>query len=63
MPLLKSRREEPAAGAEEFDLLSLSHLRLHPTLTPLYQRREGLHERKGNLVQGQQQLQAVVLVG
>ena len=59
MPLLKSK--PPATEAEEtFDLLNLARLNLHPSIAPLFTRREALHQRKANVLEGKERLQAVL---
>jgi hypothetical protein len=51
--------ETPVAVEEEVDILSLSRLNMHPLVAPLYARREGLHQRKAQLLDNQRQLEAV----
>ena len=50
---------EAPVAVEECDILTLTRLNLHPLISPLYERREGLQEKKANLLVGQKQLDNV----
>ena len=58
MPILKSR--QPTVEVEEFDLLNLARLNLHPALLPLFERKEALRQRQSNMLEGKQRLEAVL---